>query len=565
MNIGGLGIGGLNMSGFKIPSFNYTAPTIDEEAINKALEAVTVRKEANDAISNATDQYEADVADFKNTQATEIEQGIATLPEILNLSETPFVPEGIGSFTGLPRTEREIGRENELPYQETIIPSMPNEDFIPFVPPKRDEQIFIPPPSIQDLDERDFRDTIGNDYEPKSDIIPATDPVISGGGINYDDIGMPLIDPKPFIGTGGGGREDFVRDFDDTGFGDYIIEDPIIPPITPPIDSPIGNPYEDIFNLPIDIPGIYDDIGYPPFDPPFDDPIILPPYDPPYDPPEDPPITPPPPPPPIDEGPTGPINYYTGKPISNPYTPYSTDSGTAPLTRTITPRDFGQAPGFERPVGGPPILPPAPRPPIDPPIMCFVAGTKVDMADGTKKVIENIAIGDEVLALNGEADVVSYVHDIPKANRNLWTINDRITATDSHAFLTKDGWKSNNSKLSNTVYNVYGIEGKDLQIADKLITNDGVAKVTTLENEKDFVKVYNFTTANTHTYLVDGVVSHNKLPPIDFPKELRPIAMAPKGAKGGGYLNNGISMLPMNGQGDTLTTQVFQSGFRPRR
>ena len=142
------------------------------------------------------------------------------------------------------------------------------------------------------------------------------------------------------------------------------------------------------------------------------------------------------------------------------------------------------------------------------------AGTKIDMADGTKKVIENIAMGDEVLALNGETDVVSYVHDIPKADRSLWTINDRITATDAHAFLTNDGWKSNNSKLSNTVYNDYGIEVKELQLGDKLITKDGVEEVTKLESEKDFIKVYNFTTSNTHTYMVDGVVSHNKMPPM---------------------------------------------------
>ena len=75
-----------------------------------------------------------------------------------------------------------------------------------------------------------------------------------------------------------------------------------------------------------------------------------------------------------------------------------------------------------------------------------------------------------------------------KDNRKLWTINNRITATDSHAFLTKDGWKSNNSKLSNKVYNDYGIEVKDLQIGDKLITNDGVEEITELENARRFCK-----------------------------------------------------------------------------
>ena len=177
--------------------------------------------------------------------------------------------------------------------------------------------------------------------------------------------------------------------------------------------------------------------------------------------------------------------------------------------------DYGDTDDFPRPpAGGPRIVkPPIDPPPIEPPIMCFVAGTKIDMADGSKKAIENIVVGDEVIALGNNIDKVSYVHDIPEDDRQLWTINNRITATDSHAFLTKEGWKSNNSKLSNRAYNDYGIKVKDLQIGDELITNDGVEKVTTLENQEDFVKVYNFTTSNTHTYLVDGVVSHNKLPP----------------------------------------------------
>ena len=189
----------------------------------------------------------------------------------------------------------------------------------------------------------------------------------------------------------------------------------------------------------------------------------------------------------------------------------------------------------------PPADPPFIKPPIEdpitrPPIMCFVAGTKVDMADGTKKVIENIAVGDKVLALDNETDVVSYVHDIPEAERNLWTINDKITATDAHAFLTEDGWKSNNARLSNAVYNDYGIDVKTLKVGDKLITKNGLEKVTKLESEKDFVKVYNFTTSNTHTYLVDGVVSHNKMaprPPIERP----PVDGPPRGGPpmGGRY------------------------------
>ena len=44
------------------------------DPFTQALESINLRKDANDSINNASDQYEADVADFKNTQANEFEQ-----------------------------------------------------------------------------------------------------------------------------------------------------------------------------------------------------------------------------------------------------------------------------------------------------------------------------------------------------------------------------------------------------------------------------------------------------------------------------------------------------------
>jgi hypothetical protein len=65
-----------------------------------------------------------------------------------------------------------------------------------------------------------------------------------------------------------------------------------------------------------------------------------------------------------------------------------------------------------------------------------------------------------------------------------------------------------------------------------------------------------------------------KKPPRRFiddqipPDKKDPIARP--GAKHGmylsnSYLNKGLSQLPTGKQNDTLTTQVFQAGFRPRR
>ena len=63
--------------------FIDTVRTPEESGITPALiEAVTKRKDANEALNNATDQYEADVADYKDILATEAEQGIASLPSV---------------------------------------------------------------------------------------------------------------------------------------------------------------------------------------------------------------------------------------------------------------------------------------------------------------------------------------------------------------------------------------------------------------------------------------------------------------------------------------------------
>lgn len=75
-----------------------TVPTYSPVAglTPEIVDALNLRKEAVDATKNATDQYEADVADFKNTMATEAEQGIASLPNVV--SPIPEIPTYRDSF-----------------------------------------------------------------------------------------------------------------------------------------------------------------------------------------------------------------------------------------------------------------------------------------------------------------------------------------------------------------------------------------------------------------------------------------------------------------------------------
>ena len=48
---------------------------------DSAVDAFNLRRDANEAANSATDQYEADVAAFKATEATAAEEGIASLPQ----------------------------------------------------------------------------------------------------------------------------------------------------------------------------------------------------------------------------------------------------------------------------------------------------------------------------------------------------------------------------------------------------------------------------------------------------------------------------------------------------
>ena len=159
------------------PSFEYIPPEITE--------AVELRKEANDALSSATDQYEADVADFKNTLATEKEQGIASLPQ---------------APTREFRDDRVFRGEssNFFPPEDPIIP--------PMRPP---EQPVIPDVYIPDVGTNPYQDIFNpyyeDEYDPREDIYD--DGYYDDG--RYDDGGY---DDSIYDDGVGGGTQDPPQD-----------------------------------------------------------------------------------------------------------------------------------------------------------------------------------------------------------------------------------------------------------------------------------------------------------------------------------------------------------------
>ena len=316
------------------PGWSINGPA--EGITPEILEVLNQRKDATEATANATDQYEADVADYKNTLATEAEQGIASLPEF---KKDVFNPRGQGRSTvsigeGAPRAP---GKGNFDPNIMTPIPGSGN--------------ISIKNNSFIDVNDPYFGEPQPFAYIPESDIVTAGTPPMSTVPAEnpYANVfEAPLTLPEtpsfpetpPFFPELG---EGYV-DINDPYFGEpqpwvYTPDSDVITAATPPISTTSVDPSG---TSPINLPW---DPTNPPWDPP------LPPVD-------------PPPLPPVDPGPTGPMNPYTGKVIKNPYQPYSTESGATPLVKAITPKGFGIAPGFDR--TGSPLPPPLP-PHIDPP------------------------------------------------------------------------------------------------------------------------------------------------------------------------------------------------------
>lgn len=207
------------------------------------------------------------------------------------------------------------------------------------------------------------------------------------------------------------------------------------------------------------------------------------------------------------------------------------DDGCTALTKrdcnikveTPPPRPPAPPPKPPKPPRPPVTPPPPPRPPARPPrppipkwfgpkFSCFVAGTLVDMADGSQKFVEDIQVGDLVMAKDGQHDTVSLVHDLDVATRVVVKYNNRITSTSGHAFLTTDGWKSAEPELSREIYD--DIDVGLIQIGDSFVKSDGtLEEVTSMDHWEEESKVYNFVTEDTHTYVVDGIVTHNKRPP----------------------------------------------------
>ncbi len=129
---------------------------------------------------------------------------------------------------------------------------------------------------------------------------------------------------------------------------------------------------------------------------------------------------------------------------------------------------------------------------------CFVGGTKVLMADGKLKNIEDVKIGDYVLTRKSGYDstlVKARVLKTYKAEESGYLIiNGNLKVTADHIVWSNDAWK----------------EAGSIQIGDTLLDDKGrKLKVNSIEWQTEKVSVYNLLVENYHSYFANGIWVHN--------------------------------------------------------
>ncbi|MDT0347784.1 polymorphic toxin-type HINT domain-containing protein, partial [Streptomyces litchfieldiae] len=145
----------------------------------------------------------------------------------------------------------------------------------------------------------------------------------------------------------------------------------------------------------------------------------------------------------------------------------------------------------------------------------FAPGTQVLMADGTTKPIEDVKIGDEILATDpetGETGPRTVTAELANTgDKNLVT----LTVTDE---------QGNSDTLTSTAEHPYWapetgewVDAEDLQPGTQLLTSAGThAQITAVETQAAWASVYNLTTEGLHTYHVlvgqTPVLVHNSGP-----------------------------------------------------
>ncbi len=143
---------------------------------------------------------------------------------------------------------------------------------------------------------------------------------------------------------------------------------------------------------------------------------------------------------------------------------------------------------------------------------CFIQGTKVTLADGSDKDIEEVQIGD-VLKGQSSNNIVLDFHRPLLGDQKLYAFNGgSYFVTDDHPFMTDEGWKALNPEKSKHVHRLHFDLG-ELREGDILLGKEGKIVLNKIDSKSTDAQtsLYNFVLSGDKTYYADGFLVHNKL------------------------------------------------------
>ena len=144
---------------------------------------------------------------------------------------------------------------------------------------------------------------------------------------------------------------------------------------------------------------------------------------------------------------------------------------------------------------------------------CFVSGTKVRMADGNEKNIEEVEIGEKVVNSEKKINTVKDHERVTIGSRGTFKINNKVEATGDHPFLATDGsWKVCDLELFKKGGRNAELQVSQLQIGDVLRTENGEEEIKTLDHifeRPEEETVYDLKLDGDNTYISAGFIVHN--------------------------------------------------------
>ena len=149
---------------------------------------------------------------------------------------------------------------------------------------------------------------------------------------------------------------------------------------------------------------------------------------------------------------------------------------------------------------------------------CFVAGTKITLADGSVKNIEDVQSGDVIATFDFKTGEM--VHNIVNAvfSKNVTTTveykfdnGERLECTPDHPiYIEGKGWTSLNPELSNEMYSLEE-KIKQVEIGDEVKLVTGASKIVEMTGRSGDIKVYNLQDIEgNHNFFANNVLVHNR-------------------------------------------------------